>query len=66
MVFNAARVSGCAGNEMMLITIASRCLTGYKYSFRLALIAISHSFTFSLRVLLSPSSLNQHGRQEGN
>jgi hypothetical protein len=48
MVFNAACVSGHMGIEMMPITIASPRFTGYKYSFHLALIAISHSFTFCL------------------
>jgi hypothetical protein len=41
-------------------------LHGYKYLLRLLLITISHSFAFSLRVFLSPSSLSHDGRQEGN
>jgi hypothetical protein len=41
-------------------------LHGYKYLLHLALITISHSFGFSLRVFLSPHSLSHDGRQEGN
>jgi hypothetical protein len=48
MVFNVARAIGHVGIEMMPITVAVRCFTGYKYTFRLALIAISHSFTYLL------------------
>jgi hypothetical protein len=50
MIFNAARASGRDGIEMTPIIVASRCFTGYKYSFHLALIAISHS---SLLLLLT-------------
>jgi hypothetical protein len=38
-------------------TIASRRFIGYKYSIRLALIVISHSFTFSSRVFSLPLHL---------
>jgi hypothetical protein len=41
-------------------------LPSYKYFLRLALLTISHFFTFSLRVFLSPSFLSHGGRQEGN
>jgi hypothetical protein len=41
-------------------------LPSYKYFLRLALLTISHFFTFSLRVFLSPSFLSHDGRQEGN
>jgi hypothetical protein len=41
-------------------------LPSYKYFLRLVLLTISHFFTFSLRVFLSPSFLSHDGRQEGN
>jgi hypothetical protein len=41
-------------------------LHDYKYLIHFTLITISHSFTFLLRVFLSPSSLSHNGRQEGN
>jgi hypothetical protein len=42
-------------------------LHDYKHLLRLTLIPISHSFAFSLRVFLSPSSLSHDGRRhEGN
>jgi hypothetical protein len=37
-------------------------LHGYKYLLHLALIIISHSFTFFLRVFHSPSSLSYNGK----
>jgi hypothetical protein len=49
--------SGCMGIEMTPIAIASRCFTGYKYSFRLAPLSIQHFFTFSSRVFSLPLHL---------
>jgi hypothetical protein len=45
----------CAGIKTTLITIAPRHFMDYIYLLRLALISISHFFTFSLRVFLSLS-----------
>jgi hypothetical protein len=47
-IFNAVCTSGCTEIEMTPITIALRCLTGYKYSFHLAMLAILHYFSFRL------------------
>jgi hypothetical protein len=41
-VIKATHLSGCAGVESTPITIAARHFMDYKYSIRLALIAISH------------------------
>jgi hypothetical protein len=41
-------------------------LYNYKYLICLALITVSHSFAFSLRVFLSSSSISHNERQEGN
>jgi hypothetical protein len=66
MIFNATRASGCEGIKVTAITVAPRRFTGYKYSFCLALLTISHTFTFLLRIFPSPSSPNHNRRPEEN
>jgi hypothetical protein len=61
-VLEMTHSSGCTGNEAMPITIVPRRFMDYKYLFRLALIAILHFFTFSLRIFLSHSPLMNNGR----
>jgi hypothetical protein len=50
------------GDENDTHYCSAMTLHSYIYLLHLALITISHSFTFTLRVFLSPSSLSHDGR----